>query len=413
LTILSNPVRDALVNPRRLEIIILLGALNAFAPLSIDMYLPSLPLLERVFGATTAEVQRTLAAFLLGFALGQLLYGPLADRFGRKPPLYCSLTLFVAASLACGSTNSVGWLTTFRLLQALGACGGQVMARAMVRDLFPPAETRQVFSMLFLVNGVAPVAAPLLGGYLLLWFGWRAIFWTLSLLGLACLTGIHLRLPETLRPGSAQPLHPERILSSYAQLARDRTFMGTSLVCGFASAGLFGYIASAPFVFINLYGVSPQHFGWLFGFIAVGIISASQINGRLLHGVPADRVLRIANVVQFVTGAWLLAVALATARGYGGSLVELYVPLYAYVACIGFVFPCGAALAMAGHGRIAGFASALLGTVQFSIAAVSTILLGTIESASALPMAIVIAVCGAGSILVNVVFLRGHHDAAV
>jgi len=399
--------------PRRLEIIIILGALNAFAPLSIDMYLPSLPLLERLFGATTAEVQRTLAAFLLGFALGQLLYGPLADRFGRKPPLYCSLTLFVAASLACGSTNSVGWLTLFRLLQALGACGGQVMARAMVRDLFLPAETRRVFSMLMLVNGVAPVAAPLLGGYLLLWFGWRSIFWALALLGLACLAGIHLRLPETLHRDAAQPLHAGRIFASYAQLARDRTFMGASLVCGTASAGLFGYIASAPFVFIKLYGVSPQRFGWLFGFIAVGIIGASQINGRLLHGVPVVRVLRIANVIQFLAAGALLAVVLAAARGFGGSLLAIYLPLYIYVACVGFVFPSGAALAMAGHGRIAGFASALLGTVQFSIAAVSTILLGTIESSSAMPMAIVIAACGAGSVLVNVALLRGHHDAGV
>jgi MFS transporter, DHA1 family, multidrug resistance protein len=377
------------------------------------MYLPSLPLLEKLFHATTAEVQRTLATFLLGFALGQLLYGPLADRFGRKPPLYLSLTLFVAASLACGSTNSVAWLTFFRLLQALGACGGQVMARAMVRDLFPPTETRRVFSMLMLVNGVAPIAAPLLGGYLLLWFGWRAIFWTLALLGTACLTGIHLRLPETMHPDAAQPMHAGRIFSSYAQLARDRSFLGAALVCGTASAGMFGYIASAPFVFIQIYGVSPQHFGWLFGFVAVGLIGASQINGRLLHGVPVVRVLRVANAVQFVAGGLLLAVVLAAARGFGGSLLELYVPLYVYVACIGFVFPSGAALAMAGHGRIAGFASALLGTVQFGIAAVSTILLGTIDSSSALPMAIVIAVCGTCSMLVNIALLRGRHNVAI
>jgi DHA1 family bicyclomycin/chloramphenicol resistance-like MFS transporter len=404
LTVLTQPFTGA----RRLEIIALLGALNAFAPLSIDMYLPSMPLLERVFGATTAEVQRTLATFLIGFALAQLLYGPLADRFGRKPPLYGSLTLFVAASVACGSANSVGWLTGFRLLQAIGACGGQVVARAMVRDLFEPAETRRVFSMLMLVNGVAPVAAPLLGGYILLWFGWRAIFGMLALLGFACLAGIHFRLPETLHPASAQHLEARKIFASYTLLARDRTFVSAALVCGFAASGMFGYIASAPFVFIDLYGVSPQHFGWLFGFIAVGIVSASQINGRVLHSVPADRVLRAAVMVQFVAGGALLAATLARAGGFAG----LYVPLYVYVACVGFVYPCGAALAMAAHARMAGFASALLGTLQFGIAAVSTILLGIIGNASALPMAIVIGVCGTSALLVNLALVRNQRTAA-
>ena len=387
----------------------LLGALTAFAPLSIDMYLPALPLLEQVFRATTAEVQRTLVTFLIGFALAQLLYGPLADRFGRKRPLYGSLALFVAASVACGASNSVGWLTAFRLLQAIGACGGQVMARAMVRDLFEPTETRRVFSMLFLVLGVSPIAAPLAGGYILLWFGWRAIFWLQAIIGLACLVGIHFRLPETMHPGTVHRLEPRKILANYGTLARDRTFLGTALVCGFAASGMFGYIASAPFVFINLYGVSPQHFGWLFGFIAVGIIGASQINGRALHGIPAERVLRAAVAVQFVSGSALLAVTLAQAGGFAG----LYVPLYAYVACVGFVYPCGAALAMATHARIAGFASALLGTLQFGIAAISTILLGAIESASARPMAIVIAVCGACGILIDLAFVGRRHNTSV
>jgi len=267
----------------------------------------------------------------------------------------------------------------------------------MVRDLFQPDETRRVFSMLMLVNGVAPVAAPLIGGYILLWFGWRAIFWTLAGIGFACLTGIHFRLPETLHPSSARRMEAGKILSSYASLVRDRTFLSAALVCGCAASGMFCYIASAPFVFINLYGVSPQRFGWLFGFIAVGIISASQLNGRALHGVPADRVLRAAVTAQFVAGSALLAVTLARFGGFVG----LYIPLYVYVACVGFVYPCGAALAMASHARMAGFASALLGTLQFGIAAASTILLGTIESSSAMPMAIVIGVCGVCGLLIN------------
>src|SRR5579862_2716117 len=319
LTAVTHPLTGA----RRLEMIVILGALTTFAPLSIDMYLPALPQLEQVFNATTAEVQRTLATFLIGFALSQLLYGPLADRFGRKRPLYGSLALYVVASLACGSAQSVGSLTLFRLLQALGACGGQVMARAMVRDLFEPAETRRVFSMLMLVLGVSPIAAPLLGGYILLWFGWRAIFGLQALIGAACLVGVHLRLPETMHPQSAQSLDPSRIFGNYALLARDRNFLSASLVVGFTAAGMFAYIASAPFVFINQYGVSPQNFGWLFGFIAIGIIGGSQINGRMLHGVPAERVMRASVIVQFLTAAILLAVTLARAGGFLG----LYAPL--------------------------------------------------------------------------------------
>jgi len=382
---------------RQLEILVLMGSLQAFAPLSTDMYLPSLPLLERVFGATTAQVQFTLATFFVGYALGQSLYGPITDRYGRKPPLYFSLTLFVLSSLACATTRSIGALAFFRLLQAIGACGGVVISRAMVRDLFPPDQMRRVFSMLMLVLGVSPIAAPLLGGYILLWYGWKAIFFTQASLGVACLLGVHLRLPESLSSDDFHPLHASHILCSYQRLFRDRTFLGASFVSGFSSAGMFAYIASAPFVFINLYGVSTQNFGWLFGAIAAGVITASQVNGRMLHGVPLWRVLRIANLVQLGAGILLLAAALS---GKGG-LPGVFVPVFIYVSAAGFVFPNGSAIAMMRHGKIAGMASALLGTNQFTLAAIATIVLGTMEITTALPMAIVIAGCGASATLLN------------
>jgi DHA1 family bicyclomycin/chloramphenicol resistance-like MFS transporter len=393
---------------RHLELLILMGSLQAFAPMSIDMYLPSMPLLERVFGASTGQVQATLATFFLGYALGQSLYGPVADRFGRKPPLYFSLLLFVASSAACAMARSVHGLAVFRLFQAIGACGGAVMSRAMVRDLFPPEELRKVFSMLMLVMGVSPVAAPLIGGYLLLWFGWASIFWTQALLAAACLVGVHFRLSESLAPGDARPLRAGHILSTYRQLFRDRTFLGASLVCGFSSAGMFGYIASAPFVFITLYKVPPQRFGWLFGAIAAGVISASQVNGRMLRGVPLGRVLRTANLVQLAAGFLLLGAALT---GIGG-LTGIFVPVFAYVSSGGFVFPNGSAIAMMRHGKIAGMASALLGTNQFTIAAIATIALGTVESSTALPMAIVIAGCGVASTLLNFLTLGAKLDTA-
>jgi DHA1 family bicyclomycin/chloramphenicol resistance-like MFS transporter len=310
--------------------------------------------------------------------------------------------------VACALAPSIQALAVFRLFQAIGGCGGAVMSRAMVRDLFPPEEMRKVFSMLMLVIGVSPIAAPLFGGYLLVWFGWQSIFLTQALLATACLLLMHFRLPESLAPGTESPLHADHILSSYGRLLRDRIFLGASLVCGFSSAGMFAYIASAPFVFITLFKVPPQRFGWLFGAIAAGIITASQINGRMLNGIPLGRVLRVANLVQVVSGFVLLAVVLT---GVGG-IVGIFIPVFVFVASAGFVFPNGSAIAMMRHGSIAGIASALLGTNQFIIAAIATVALGGIGQTSALPMAIVIAACGTAATLLNFLTLSSKLEAA-
>jgi DHA1 family bicyclomycin/chloramphenicol resistance-like MFS transporter len=402
----NSPIERAPI--RHLELIILMGTLQAFAPLSIDMYLPSMPLLEKVFHASTAEVQSTLVTFFLGYALGQLLYGPVTDRFGRKPPLYFSLLLFVISSAACALAPSIRVLAIFRLAQALGACGGAVISRAMVRDLFPPGELRRIFSMLVLVVGVSPLVAPLLGGYLLIWLGWTSIFWMQALVAAACLARVHFRLPESLPPGARRTLDLDNIIAGYRQLFRDRTFVGASFVCGFSSAGMFAYIASAPFVLISLYGVPPQVFGWLFGAMALGLITASQINGRMSGRMPLWRVLRIANLVQLASGITVLA---AAAAGVGGPFA-IFVPVFIYMCAAGFVFPNGSAIAMMRHGKIAGSASALLGTNQFVIAAIAVIVLGTIDNPTALPMAIVIAFCGVAAAALNFLTLGSRLETA-
>ncbi len=381
---------------RHLELLVLLGALQAFAPLSIDMYLPAMPVMETVFHASTAAVQITLVTFLIGYALGQSLYGPITDRFGRKPPLYYSLFLFIASSIACAYSPSIALMSVFRLLQAIGACGGAVMSRAMVRDLFPPEELRFVFSALVLVLGVSPVIAPLFGSYLLLWFGWRAAFITQALLGTACMAGMHFRLPESLAHENRRPLQFETIRNGYAQLLKDKTFLGASVVCGFSSAGTFAYIASAPFVFISLYKVTTAQFGWLFGAVAVGMVIGSQINGRMPRTIPIWKVLRVANLVQLGAGILLLLTVLT---GVGG-LPGVFAGVFVYVSAQGFVFPNGSAIAMMRHGKIAGTASALLGTNQFLIAAVTTIFLGFLDN-PVVPMAIVIAGCGVASTVLN------------
>ncbi len=392
---------------RYLELLVLLGMLQAFAPLSIDMYLPAMPAMEKVFHASTAAVQLTMVTFLIGFALGQSLYGPITDRFGRKPPLYASLLLFIASSLACAVAPSIRIMSVFRLMQAVGACGGSVMSRAMVRDLFPPEDMRKIFSMLILVLGVSPVIAPLIGSYLLVWFGWNAAFFAQATIGAACLVGMHFRLPESLAHDDKRPLRFDVITSAYMQLLRDRTFVGASVVCGFSSAGLFAYITSAPFVFISLYKIPTERFGWLFGAVAAGMIVASQINGRMPHRIPIWQVLRIANLGQLAAGIWLLATVLT---GVGG-LAGVFAGVFVYVSAQGFVFPNGSAIAMMRHGKIAGTASALLGTNQFLIAAITTTFLGFLDN-PVVPMAIVIAGCAVASTVLNFLTLGPRLETA-
>ena len=392
---------------RHLELLFLLGMLQAFAPVSIDMYLPAMPQMEQVFHTTAAAVQYTMVTFLIGFALGQSLYGPITDRFGRKPPLYVSLALFIVSSAACALAPSIRMMSFFRLLQAIGACGGSVVSRAIVRDLFPPSELRRIFSMLILVVGVSPVIAPMLGSYLLIWFGWQAAFVTQTLIGIACLAGMHFRLPESLPRSARMPLRVDTIVSAYSRLIKDRTFLGASVMCGFSAGGTFAYITSAPFVYISLYKVPPAEFGWLFGAAAVGMVTASQINGRMSHRTPLWRVLRNASLVQLAAGLLLLAVVLTST----GGLPAVFFCVLGYVAAQGFIFPNGSAIAMMRHGEIAGTASALLGTNQFLIAAIAATFLGLLEN-PAVPMAIVIATCAAASTLVNFLTLGRRLEIA-
>jgi MFS transporter, DHA1 family, multidrug resistance protein len=281
------------------------------------------------------------------------------------------------------------------------------MSRAMVTDLFPASELRRIFSMLVLVLGVSPVIAPLIGSYLLVWFGWNSAYVTQALLGVACLVGMHFRLPESLPHEGRRALRLDLIQSAYTRLFKDKTFIGASVVCGFSSSGTFAYITSAPFVFIVLYKVPTERFGWLFGSVAAGMVVASQINGRMSRGIPLWRVLRAANTVQLFAGLFLLASVLT---GFGGILA-IFAGVFVYVSAQGFVFPNGSAIAMMRHGDIAGTASALLGTNQFLIAALTTTFLGFIDN-PALPMALVIAGAAICSTSLNFLTLGAKLETA-
>ncbi len=374
---------------RNFRTTLILSALVAFAPMSIDMYLPTLPALERYFSTDTASVQHTLASFFAGLAIGQLLYGPVADRYGRKPPLYFGLSLYVIASAACALAPDIGSLIVLRFLQAVSGCAGMVVARAMVRDLYDRQESAHVYSILLMVMGIAPIVAPLAGGYLLTWFGWRSIFWVLALFGVACLVAVKWKLPETL--AHDQPRTPlSKALGNYAALLANRRYLGYALSGGFGQAGMFAYISGSPFVFIELYDVPAQDFGWLFGLNAVGIIALTQANRRLLLKHDSDRLLDFGNLAGFLACLVLLAAAMSSAAG----LIGILVPLFFIVSLRGLTFPNASAGAMAPFPEKAGSASALLGSMQFAIAAVASAAVGLFHDGSAVPMAAVITACG-------------------
>ncbi|MDJ0389482.1 Bcr/CflA family multidrug efflux MFS transporter [Roseomonas sp. E05] len=389
----------------RLELILILGSLTAFAPLATDMYLPALPAIQQTLATSPAAVQGTLAAFFLAFALGQAAHGPLSDRFGRRPPLFAGLLLFVAASFGCAVTGTVEWLILLRFLQGLGASAGMVIARAVVRDRFPPQEGASLLSTLMLVSGVAPMLAPLLGGALLQGFGWRAIFWVLAGFGTLALGLALLRLPETHPPQPDRPLRFTSVLRGYLALATDRRFIWPALTGSLSIAGMFAYITGSPFVFIELLGVPAEHFGWIFGANAMGLILAAQVNARLVRRLSTARVMGAAAWVQSLAGLALLVLA-----AIGGGFWALLPPLFLFLACVGFIMPNSVAIAMMPFGDRAGAASALIGVLQFVLAAIAATAVASWHAASGVPMALPIAVCGLASLVVQQGLL--HRKAA-
>lgn len=358
--------------------------------MSIDMYLPGLPAIATEFGAETSAAQFTLASFFIGLALGQAVHGPLADRYGRKPPLYVGLTLYVAASIGCALAADLTTLIVLRFLQAVGGCAGIVIARAIVRDCCDAHTSARVFSLLMLIMGLALILAPFIGGWILWFAGWRAIFAVLALFGLGCLFAVWRYLQETRPVDTIGSASVGAALRVYGNLLRDRHFIGYVLAGGLAHAGMFAYITGSPHVFIEVYGVAAQNFGWLFGLNALGLIASSQVNRRLLVRYSTDAILRRANRATVVLGLALLAVAVS---GWGG-LPALLVPLFGYSVSLGFTAPNAMANALAHQGTHAGSASALLGALQFGIATLSSTLVGLMGGGSAVPMATVIASCG-------------------
>ncbi|MDG9720179.1 multidrug effflux MFS transporter [Streptomyces sp. DH24] len=381
---------DRLKKLRRTGFLItfMLGALSAVPPLSMDMYLPALPDVAHTFGSSASSGQLTLTACLAGMALGQLVVGPMSDRWGRRRPLLAGMLIYVVASVSCAVAPSVELLIGFRLLQGLAGAAGVVIARAVVRDLYDGVEMARFFSTLLLVSSLAPVIAPLLGGQVLRFTAWRGVFLVLAAVGVALTAMVWRRLPETL------PLERRRgggvlgALFTMRGLAADRVFSGYVVVHGFTFGVLFSYIAASPFVIQELYGASPQAFSLVYGLNSLGMMVVGRVNGKLLVGrVRLDKVLAFGLSLIAAAGVVMM---LVTSGAFGDTgIVPVACCLFVVTSALGMVLPNTNALAMMRTPHAAGSASALVGTATYTMGALGTLLVGLGGKGSAAPLAAV------------------------
>jgi DHA1 family bicyclomycin/chloramphenicol resistance-like MFS transporter len=362
--------------------LLLMGALTALGPLAIDMYLPAFPDIARGLGASQGEVERTLASYLFGLSLAQLAYGPVADRFGRKKPLIFGVTLFTLASIGCAFTNDVTHLTILRVIQAFGGAAGMVIPRAVIRDNLETRDASKALSILILIMGVTPILGPILGAQVMFIGGWRGIFVIMVVCGILLIYAAARHMRETLPVEKQIPLNIRNIGRNYWALLQDRQFMFYSLAGGFGSAGLFTYIAGSPRVLIDVYGVDPEYFGFLFGLNAASLIIMSQLSARLLNRHSPEKLLKLAQ--NSIVIAALAGVILTLAGVL--NLLLFMLCLMAFMASQGFVLPNSGALALNHQGKRLGSASALMGTIQMLCGTMAGLAISAWHTDTALPM---------------------------
>ncbi len=384
-----------MLRPGTFALTALLAGLSAVGPLTTDMYLPSLPDIARHLDASTAQVQLTISAYLIGFALGQIGYGPISDRHGRKPVLLAAIALYCAASLACALAPSIELLIAARFAQALGGSGGIVLARAMVRDLYSGSRAGRELSVIGAVMALAPVLAPVVGGLLQTGFGWRSVFFALAGAGITGAGVVWLLLPETLAQRAAEPVSVSSMAKSYRIVARNPAYLAYLGLAATSYAGLFAWISGASFVLQGLYGLSPFAFGFAFAFGSVGYMTGSTLSARLTHRFGLDGILGIGGgAVAFGGLAMVAAVALGLT-----SAASLVLPIAIYLAGLGMVLPQSIAGAMTPFPERAGAASSLLGFVQQSVAALFGAIVGLLLGKTAWPLAAGVAVAGCTTLL--------------
>ncbi len=386
-------------------LILIFGFLSAITPLSIDIYLPALPMLRQALSADEAQTVWTLSAFFVGFGIGQLFLGPLADRFGRKRPLLAGLVVYVISSVGCALATGISAIVFWRFLQAFGGAVVPTVVQAMVRDLYDRDQSARILSLNMLVSASAPIIAPLIGGQLLLWLDWRAIFWVLAAFGMLSLVAA-LALPETLARTHRNQARPLAMLLGYFALFRNRHYVGYIACSSFYFCCLFAFLAGSPFVYIEYFGVPPQYYGFLFGVNMIGMITTSYVNSRIVVQQGADRILRVA----CATGAAGSLVLLATGMTGSGALVGIAVPLFVVLSFMTVVSSNAISGALAVARNRAGAGAALAGALQFGAGGLTSATLGWIADGTPRPMVLII--CGgAVAALIANLLLVGKHDA--
>lgn len=381
--------------PTSIATTITIVALVAIGPMATDMYLPAFPALMREFGVNAAQVQRTLSVFLLGFAIAQLAYGPLSDRFGRKPVLLGGMLLFLLSSIGAALSTSIESLTLMRLLQAAGGSAGPVLGRAMVRDIHGPRESARLLSYIAAAMAVAPAAAPLLGGYMTIWFGWKSIFICLFLYGLAGMLVLAWKIPETAPAGSHRVLTARAMLRDYGSLLRDRRWRGYTVCLSGVYAGLFAFLSGSTFIIIDFLGYPEQHFGLFFALVVCGYISGTLSAGKLAGRLPTRTLVGYGSAIAAGSGCLMAGLALAEVH----NVWAIVLPQMVFMLGSGIVMPQALAGGLAPYPHMAGTSSALIGFIQMMSAAAVGALVGQLHDGTPLTMALAVGASGLVALL--------------
>ncbi|MEH7417464.1 Bcr/CflA family multidrug efflux MFS transporter [Neobacillus drentensis] len=387
---------------KRIQLAILLGSLGLLGPFTIDTYLPSFPTIVKDYDTTASLVQISLTSCLLGLGLGQLVIGPLSDVKGRRQPLLIFITLYLLASITCAFAPNIYFLIIARLVQGFAAAGGLVISRAIVRDLFSGRELTKFFTLMVLVGNLGPIVAPIAGGGILAFTNWHGVFIALAIVGALLLFTVTIKLEETLPTENRVPSNLPQILNNFGSLFKDRTFMGYALTQGFTTAGIFAYVSGIPFVYQNIYHVTPQQFSLLFGTNGVALIIGSQLVGRLADIISERAFLKIGLAISTIAGAWLLIALFLKA-----PLFAVAIPIFFFVGSISIIGTTSFALAIETQGHIAGSASALLGLLPFVLGSLTAPLVGIAGAYTGVPMGVIIFCSSFLAVLSYFVLVRG------
>lgn len=378
------------------SLILVLGSLTALGPFSIDMYLPGFSAIAKDLDTTVNNVSLSLSSYFIGISAGQLLYGPLLDRFGRKKPLYAGLLVYILASLSCAFVTDIDSFIALRFIQAVGSCAASVAAMTMVRDLFPVKESPKVFAKLMLVLGLSPMLAPTIGGYVIADFGWHSVFMILTLMGIAILAAVRFALPSNYRPDTSISLRPKPIINNFLLVLKEPQFYTYAFTGAVAFAGLFTYVAGSPMIFMDIYKVDEKTYGWIFALLSVSFIGSSQLNSILLKRYTSEQLIRAALISQTAISAVFLIGVLNDAFNLYGIIAMFFL----FLSCLGLSNPNTAGLALAPFSKNAGSASALMGAVQMVLGSLASIAVGLFVKDSMTPITVILLASSSLALLV-------------